>query len=164
MKNQKDILSDYVNGPERLEAALAGLAEKDLDIALDEASWTIREIVHHLADGDDIWKVFIKQAMGNPRSEFTLEWYWEIPQVVWAEHWAYGKRAIEPSLALLRASRAQIGQLLEHSPEAWGKSLRVCWPNGEKQDVSVGWVVAMQARHVEGHIEEIRKIREAHGI
>jgi hypothetical protein len=155
---------NYAAGPQRLEAVLAGLSEAELDTALSNDSWTIRQIVHHIADGDDIWKGFIKMAMGNPQAEFTLEWYWRLPQVTWAQEWAYASRPIEPSLGLLCANRAHVVQLLECIPGAWEKSLLVHWPNGEEQTISVGWVVELQTRHLEGHIEDIRMILEAHRL
>jgi uncharacterized damage-inducible protein DinB len=164
MSSQSEIIADYADGPKRLETAIAGLSEADLDVAQSSDSWTIRQVVHHLTDGDDIWKVFIKRAIGNPGGEFTLEWYWQMPQDEWAERWVYEERAIDPSLALFRASRRHIVQLLEHIPGVWEKSLRIRWPNGEEQEVSVGWVVEMQTRHMEGHLGDIRRIREAHSI
>lgn len=162
--NQSEICANYAEGPNRLEAAIAGLSETGLDAALNNDSWTIRQIIHHITDGDDTWKGFIKRAIGNPGGNFMLEWYWQIPQTEWAEHWAYRKRAIEPSLALFRASRCHIVQLLEHIPGAWGNSLRLRLPNGEEQEVSIGWVMDMQSRHVDEHIGDIRRIREVHGI
>jgi uncharacterized damage-inducible protein DinB len=164
LTSQNEIIADYADGPNRLEAAIAGLSATDLDIALNADSWTIRQIVHHLTDGDDIWKAFIKRAIGNPGGEFKLDWYWQMPQDEWAERWAYSERAIDPSLALFRASRGHIVQLLQHATDAWEKSLRIRWPSGEEQEVSVGWVVEMQARHIEGHLVDISKIREAHSI
>jgi len=157
-----DILAGYAAGPDRLEAALAGLSEADLDLALGDDSWSIRQIVHHIADGDDLWKEFVKRAAGNPGGEFSLAWYWQIGQDEWARRWAYRERAIEPSLALFRASRAHIVQLLANRPEAWSTSLLIRWPDEEAQ-TSVGWVVAMQARHIDGHVDDIRRIREARG-
>jgi len=161
---QSEIIAHYASGPERLEAALAGLSDDELDVALSDDSWTIRQIVHHVTDGDDIWKEFIKRAVGNPEGEFTLQWYWEIPQDEWVELWAYEERAIDPSLALFRANRAHTVQLLAHATDAWERSLSIRWPNGETQEISVGWVVGMQAQHVEGHLDDIRRIREAHGM
>ena len=161
--HQSDIIAGYAAGPDRLEAAIAGLAAADLDLALDSDSWSIRQIVHHIADGDDLWKGFVKQAIGHPAGEFTLAWYWQITQDEWAERWAYGERAIEPSLALFRASRAHIVQLLAHRPEAWSNCLLIRQPDGEEVQTSVEWVVAMQARHIDGHLDDIRRIRQAHG-
>ena len=159
-----EIIDDYVAGPSRLEAAIAGLSEADMDLAPEAESWSIRLIVHHIADGDDIWKQFIKQAIGNPGGEFTLHWYWQVPQVEWAHCWSYRERTVEPSLAMFRANRQYIEQLLKQTPGAMEKCLRVRWPQGEEQDVSVGWVVEMQTRHVQQHIEDIRRIREKHGV
>jgi len=161
--NRSDVLVSYAAGPDRLEAAIAGLSAADLDLALNSDSWSIRQIVHHIADGDDLWKGFVKQAIGHPAGEFTLVWYWQITQDEWAERWAYGERAIEPSLALFRANRAHIVQLLAHRSEAWSNSLLIRRPDGEGAQTSVGWVVAMQARHIDGHLDDIRRIRAAHG-
>jgi len=43
-----------------------------------------RQIVHHIADGDDLWKTYIKIALGNEQAEFTLAWYLAFPQTEWA--------------------------------------------------------------------------------
>jgi len=164
MDSQNEILAEYADGPNQLEAAIAGLPKTGLDTALSSDSWTIREIIHHVADGDDIWKMFIKRAIGNSWGEFTLDWYWQIPQDEWAGYWTYEKRAIEPSLTLFRANRNHIVQLLMQIPESWEKCLHVRWPRGEEQVVSVHWVVEMQARHVLGHVNDVTKIREAYNI
>jgi len=102
------ILAQYAEGPALLESALAGLTESDLDLALSVDSWSIRQIVHHIADGDDIWKTCIKAALGNSDGLFTLQWYWDKPQMVWSENWTYASRGIESSLALLCANRRHI--------------------------------------------------------
>ena len=164
MSDREAIIARYAEGPTQLEAAIAGLPEGGLDIAESDDAWTIRQIVHHVTDGDDIWKVFVKRATGNPGGGFDLQWYWDKPQDEWAESWAYASREIEPSLALFRANRAHIVQLLESVPAAWEQTLVVRWPNGEEHQISVAWVVEMQARHVPGHVEDIRKARQVHGI
>lgn len=157
--NTKMMLSLFASCPDILESAIAGLGDTDLDHSLTPESWTIRQIVHHIADGDDLWKSFIKQAAGAPGTHFALEWYWQIQQDQWVEHWAYGKRAVEPSLALFRASRANISQLLTTVPEVWGNSLVIRLPGRPEECVTIREVIEMQTRHVSAHIEEIKKIR-----
>jgi hypothetical protein len=120
--------------------------------------------VHHIVDGDDIWKVFIKRAIGNPGGTFDLQWYWEMPQDEWVKRWAYASREIEPSLALFRANRGHIVQLLDHVPGAWEQCLLVRWPNGVEQELNVASVVEMQARHVTGHLDDIRKAKKIRGV
>ena len=50
------LITQYTDCLAELRAALAELAESDLDLALPEGGWTIRQIVHHIVDGDDLWK------------------------------------------------------------------------------------------------------------
>jgi DinB superfamily len=160
-----ELIANYGNCPSQLEAAIIGLSDINLDTGKSAESWTIREIIHHIADGDDMWKLFIKRAIGNPKGEFLFDWYWQVPQDEWAKSWSYKKRSIEPSLALFRANRNHIVQLLRHTPGAMEKSLRVHWPTklGE-QEVKVALVVEGQTQHALGHIAEIREIREVHGV
>jgi hypothetical protein len=162
--DQDEIISNYGNCPDQLEAAIMGLSETNFNIGPSVECWTIREIIHHIADGDDIWKSFIKQAIGNPGGEFFLDWYWQLPQDEWAKRWNYQTRSIDSSLLVFRANRSHIVQLLRHTPEVMGRSLRVHWPRGGEQDVSVGWVVEMQTQHVIDHVADISKIRKTHGV
>jgi len=162
--DQSATLNGYRNGPVLLEKAISGLSETDLDLSLSSSSWTIRMVVHHVADGDEIWKSFIRQAIGDIGGEFKLQWYWQIPQDVWAEQWQYAQRAIEPSLAVFRANRTQTLQMIEHVPDAMSRRLLIRWPNGEEQEVGVGWVMEMQTQHVLGHVSDIGSIRKAFDI
>jgi uncharacterized damage-inducible protein DinB len=155
-------LALYADGPAQLEAVLMGLTESDLNLARTSDSWTIRQIVHHLADGDDLWKTCIKAALGNSEGLFSLQWYWDKPQTEWAENWKYADRSIEASLALLRANRRHIAELVQQTPNAWEKSIRLKWPEGEEERITIGEVLEDQASHVVGHINDIRMIRQAH--
>ena len=157
-------LRRYAAGPDELEATLAGLAPADLDKALDDASWSIRQIIHHLADGDDLWKTCIKAAVGESSELFSYGWYWGIPQDSWAERWAYADRSIEQSLALFRANRRHIVQLLNHVPDSWERCTTITLPDGETRQTSVGYVLRMQVNHLVGHIEDIQAIREKQGV
>jgi hypothetical protein len=87
-----------------------------------------------------------------------------MPQDEWAERRACVRREIEASLALFRANRAHTVQLLAQLLRAWEQCLHARWPNGEEQDVKVAWVVEMQAGHVTGHVDDIRKARKVHGV
>lgn len=160
--NPSASLALFADGPAQLEAVLMGLTESDLNLAQTSESWTIRQIVHHLADGDDLWKTCIKAALGNSEGLFSLKWYWDKPQTEWAENWKYANRSIEPSLALLRANRHQIVELVQQTPDAWEKSIRLKWPESEEERITIGKVLEMQASHVVGHINDIQMIRQTH--
>jgi uncharacterized damage-inducible protein DinB len=158
------ILALYANGPAQLEAAIAGLTEEEFNLAQSADTWTIRQIVHHVVDGDDIWKIGIKAALGTSSGTFSLQWYWDRPQDEWVEDWDYAGRDLEPSLALFHANRRHIVQLLNQVSDAWERSIFIRWPNGQEVQITVGYIVEMQADHVVGHINDIRMIRQAHNL
>lgn len=84
---------------------MSGLPDAVLDAVPSGGGWTIRQIVHHVVDDDDIWELCIKMAVGNEAGEFTLAWYWSLPQQKWGDRWAYGRRSIGASLSLLSSAR-----------------------------------------------------------
>jgi len=158
-----DLLEQYMAGSKLLKQAIIGLSEAALDMALDEQSWTIRQIVHHVVDGDDLWKTCIKASLGS-EEPFSMNWYWDIAQESWAETWIYAQREVEPSLRLLQANRNSLGQLLRCIPDALERDVTIRWPDGDEQKGTVGDVIKMQVSHVSGHIAEINRIREIHGL
>jgi len=161
--DQDSVLARYVEGPALLECALAGIHDADLDAPPSQGGWTIREIVHHIVDGDDLWKTCVKIALGNEQAEFSLEWYQTQPQEVWAESWAYVNRSLDVSLALLKANRCHVHQLLGQLPDGWHRSVAFRKSNGETERLPAGAVVEMQADHLEHHVKQIRAIRSAIG-
>jgi hypothetical protein len=158
------LLTRYVEGPERLEAAIDGLADEGFDVAMSADTWTIREYIHHVVDGDDLWQVCVKAALGNSDATFSLQWYWDIPQDEWAKLWNYAGRDVEPTLALFRANRLHVAQLLQRIPGAWERSIFIEWPTGERMQIDVTYVIEMQAQHLEGHVKDISEIRQAHKL
>jgi uncharacterized damage-inducible protein DinB len=152
-----------MEGPTLLERALTGLNEADLDTAPTKGGWTIRQIVHHIVDGDDLWKTCIKQALGNNQTEFSLDWYRSLSQDTWADRWAYAQRPVEVSLDLLKAIRDHVMQLLEHVPDGWNRTVEFRKPNGEIEIVPLGFVIEMQTDHVVHHIKQIETILSKSG-
>ena len=158
-ENQNKILDLFRQGPIILESAIAGLSDNELDYSPSNGGWNIRQIVHHIVDGDDLWKTGIKIALGGEQAEFTLKWYLALPQIEWAKRWSYEKRSIDKSLDLFRANRDHIIQLLKYVPDAWTKCVKYLEPNGEIEIVPVGVVIQIQADHVVHHVDRIQAIR-----
>src|SRR5436190_18443353 len=49
-ENRKRILFDLAELPGRLRDAIEGLSDKQLDTPYRPEGWTVRQVVHHLAD------------------------------------------------------------------------------------------------------------------
>ena len=159
-ENQDKILELFKQGPVILENALSGLCDFELDYTPSSGGWTIRQIIHHIADGDDIWKSCIKMALGNEQAEFTLKWYSAFPQTEWAKRWSYENRSINESLALIKANRDHMLQLLKYAPDGWTKSVQFRDSNDEIEVVPAGAVIQMQADHLVHHVKRILAIRQ----
>jgi hypothetical protein len=161
--DRSTVLSDYLAAPDRLTQVVAGLDAAMLDLSLTADTWTIRQLVHHIVDGDDLWSVAVKAALGNPDGVFTLQWYWDVPQTTWAEKWRYAARDVQPSLELFKANRLHIAQLLEAAPEAWDRAVTISARGHDDERVSVAEIIEMQARHAVEHITEIETILSREG-
>lgn len=162
MMNEDDLLNQYLQLPEQLEAALAGLSEPDLDFSLGQG-WTIRQYAHHVIDGEALWQMNIKVVLGNDGAFFPFTWYFTHPQDEWADIWAYARRSLEPAMVLFRANTQNLVELLRHTPGGWEHFGRVIWPGADKEThFTVRQIVEMHIRHVEGHSADIRAIRNTH--
>ena len=159
-ENKDEILDLFRQGPSMIENALFGLGDNELDYTPKNGGWSIRQIIHHLADGDDLWKTCIKITLGSEKAEFNLKWYQEIPQIDWAKRWNYEKRSIAASINLLKANRKHILQLLEYNPNGWAKTFQYQEPDGKIEMITIGFVIEMQAKHVVHHIKRIAEIRK----
>lgn len=158
----EETLEGYANGPATLETTVSGLSEEDLGLSSAPGAWNIRQIVHHIADGDDLWSTAIKAALSRSGFHYSQDWYPTDNAI--AEPLDYAGRAIEPSLALFRAHRVHIVQLMQHLPGAWERYIFFRWPGVEAgEQITAGTMIRAQARHAEEHIEAIRRILRQHG-
>lgn len=156
--DRSNIITDYLAAPDRLVQIVTGLEAATLDRSLTADTWTIRQLVHHIVDGDALWNVAVKAAIGNPAGAFTLQWYWDVPQTTWAAQWRYADRDVQPALELFRANRRHLAQLLDSVPEAWERAITITCRGRDDERVSVAEIVAMQAGHALGHLAEIEEI------
>lgn len=163
--SSEELLELYEHGPEALESALAGLSEADLDLRHTDHDWTIRQIVHHLAESASLFLLQIKTALAQSGSIYIRNPY---DQDHWVQSLDYAGRPIEPSLALIKAVHAHIAQLLHHIPDYQDRYVlqkSPCdAPDREGRKRTVGELLGILTRHTAEHCEEIRETRRVHGI
>ena len=164
-KTHETILRKYQQLPNRLETAILGLSDAQLDLTLGK-DWSIREYVHHTVEGELMWQLFLRAILGTDGIEIPIQWYFAITQDEWAKRWVSGKRAVGPTLALFHGSTASLVELLRNVPSAaWEHSGHVTWPGNDKEThLTVRDIVLIHLRHMDGHTADIRAIREYHGV
>ena len=156
--SEQERLALYLSVVDELETAIAPLSEPELEYTLRPDSWTIRRIVHHLADSETIFIWWLKLALSESGRTYIQNW--PDGNDVIATSLLHTKRPIMPSVALVRASRFHIAQLIEYVPEAWEHF--TVDSDGNKTTVSE--LIALMMRHALEHIDEIVAIRREHGL
>jgi uncharacterized damage-inducible protein DinB len=159
----EELLEKYQALPDQLAAAVSGLSEEQLDLTGGPDQWSIRQIVHHLADGQTMWSVCMRMAIGAPGAAMQLDWY--PGNDAWSERMAFAERSIEPGLALLRGFHNEIVELLTVMPEAWEQEVVIGVPGrGDEQAYSVARIMEFTGEHFVEHLGEIAAIKHNHGL
>ncbi len=157
----EEALKRYAEGPDLLEAALAGLSEGDLD-ACSEDGWSLRQIVHHVADADSMWMANVRIAIISPGARVGLGWHPGNRGI--ADALRYAHRLVGPAMALFRATREHIAQMLSGIDDAEDGFIIVVdlpeWAEVREEKITVGEYIRGLARHVDEHVREIDRIRQ----
>src|ERR1700685_2084965 len=85
-------LAQLAEAPAKLRAAVAGLSDGQLDTPYRLGGWTVRQVVHHLADAQVNW--YIRTKLALTEDEPLIKPY---DEVLWAETPDARMGPIEPS-------------------------------------------------------------------
>lgn len=158
-----EVLAMYRAGVDELRTLTADLTDEQLDINREEDGWSIRQIVHHLTDGEVDSFPQIVRAAGDPG---TAVFVVDLRQEVIAQESNYAARAIQPAVDLFCANRLYTLEMLRAIPDYAERHFLARQP-GETEggrpttllETLAGWL-----NHSLEHLYEIKTIREAHGL
>jgi hypothetical protein len=138
--------------PGAVEAAIRGLNEAQLDTPYRDGGWTVRQVVHHLADSHA--NAIIRMKLIMTENTPTLKPYDQ-------DEWAKLKDTtlpVEPSLSILKGLHERWACLLESiSPEMWSRSAH----HPESGKVSLDDLLNTYSRHGENHVRQITDLRKS---
>ena len=110
-------ISDIKTFPGKLRHAVMGLTEKQLDTQYRTGGWTIRQVVHHLADSHMNSIIRFKWALTEENP--TIKAYEEADWALLPDY----RLPIEPSLKILEGVHQRLGALLDSfTEEEWNRS------------------------------------------
>jgi uncharacterized damage-inducible protein DinB len=138
--------------PDALRAAVAGLTDAQLDTPYREGGWTVRQLVHHVADshGQMVGRIKMALTEDNP----TIKPY---DEKAWAELEDARTLPIEPSLAILDGLHLRLVLLLRGLSESqWARS----FVHPERGPMTLAQTLALydwHSRHHVAHVTELRK-------
>lgn len=151
---RQDLIAQYKAGHATVVAPLEGITEADLDAAPAGDEWTVREIVHHLADSEMTLAIRLRRLLAE-----------EQPQIVGYNEAEYARRLyydrpIDSSLEVLRATRNASASLLERlTEEQWQRA----GTHNERGRYTVEDWLTIAVAHARDHADQIRRARQARG-
>lgn len=149
------LIEDIANTPHQLRTAVAGLTPEQLDTSYRPGGWTVRQVVHHLADSH--MNSFIRCKLALTEENPTIKPY---DQTKWAETVEAKTASIAPSLALLES--------LHHRWVLLWKSLKPAdfartFQHPELGEVTLERNLCLYAWHGRHHVAHITSLRERMG-
>jgi hypothetical protein len=141
--------------PDEVRAATDGLSDTQLDTPYRNGGWTVRQVVHHLADNNLHAYVRCRRAVteDTPRVEpFDPDVWADLPD---ARH-----GPLQPSLALLDGIHARWTHFLEAlSPSDWTRA----YEHASMGETRLDAAMARYAWHGRHHVAQITALRERKG-
>ena len=154
-EKREQYTTDYAAIPYALESAVAGLTDERLDTPYRDEGWTVRQVVHHLADSHMNAYVRFKLVLteDEPRVHST-------DQEAWAELADARTAPVESSIELFRLLHGRwIIAIQALSPENYQRTFWHPW----WETVSIEFLVQSYIWHGRHHIAQITSLRERMG-
>ena len=141
--------------PAQMRAALVGLGDAQLDTPYRDGGWTVRQVVHHVADSHI--NAFIRFKLAITEDMPTVRPYQE---KLWAELADAKTLPVGASLSVLDGIHERWTVLLESlTPEQFGRPLH----HPGLGDITVDTLVELYAWHGAHHVAHITGLRARKG-
>ena len=152
---QQDMIKTLREFPAAVEAVVQGLTDQQLDTLAIEGEWTIRQVVHHLADSH--MNSFIRLKLILTETQPQLKPY---DQEAWAKLFDTAGMPLAASLSILKGLHQRWVALFENlSEEDWQRT----GYHPEIGDVSPADLLAIYDQHCREHLEQINRLLAARG-
>jgi uncharacterized damage-inducible protein DinB len=144
-----DLIDAIRQFPEELELVLRTLPGEALDRPYREGGWTIRQLVHHVADSH--MNAYIRFRLALTEDHPTIRPY---DQGGWANLPDASQDPLTPSLRILEGVHARWSSLLRSTPaESFSRTLH----HPESGDMTLDTLLQLYAWHGRHHLEHIRR-------
>ena len=148
-------IEEVETAPQRLEKAIRGLGEEQLDTPYRPDGWTVRQVVHHLADSH--MNSYCRFRMALTEDSPAILAYQE---AAWAELSDAKVGPVAPSLEILRGVHGRWTALLRSlNEEQWKRTFR----HPERGKSPLDEAAALYAWHSRHHIAHIERLAERLG-
>jgi hypothetical protein len=139
-----------------LQAEIAGIDDVTLRRPEKPGKWSIMHVIQHLADTEVVYRYRMRMILAQPAPE--IQGY---DQDLWATNLNYNDMDLSEALEIIRVLRAANFKMLRGLNEAQLERYGV---HNERGPESIRKILQMIAAHDILHLNQIRRIKKAHGI
>ena len=137
--------------PAEMKEAVTGLSDEQLDTPYREGGWTIRQVVHHVADSH--MNAYVRVKLALTETSPAIKTY---DEKLWAEL-PDSRLSVEVSLGLLEMLHARWMVLLRTmKEEAYARR----WRHPEHGERTLDYLLQLYAWHSRHHVGHVRSLRE----
>jgi hypothetical protein len=101
------LIDEYIAGPQKLRAAIAGMTPKEIDATPVPGRWSTRQVVCHLADFEPVYADRMKRVIAENEPMMISG-----DPDVFAAALAYDRRDMEEELQMMEAVRRHVARIL----------------------------------------------------
>jgi hypothetical protein len=141
--------------PAQLRSAVRGLTDEQLNTSYRDGGWTLKQVVHHVADSH--MHAFIRAKQIITEDHPTLKPY---EQDDWAKTSDAHTFPVESSLAIIEGVQARMAEIFERAtPEQMKRSAH----HPEDGELLLEEILTKYAKHGKGHLDQITGLRKQKG-
>ena len=146
-------LLDIQHLPQLLEYAITNLDEAQLDTPYREGGWTLKQVVHHVADSHI--NAYTRIKLGLTEENPLVKAY---DEKAWAEMADTKNIPINVSITLLYALHSRWHEVLKNIlQDEWSRTVI---HSEHKKQMSLWYLLGMYAWHSRHHVAHITSLRE----
>lgn len=153
---KKDWLQDIQFLPALIEQCIENLDEHQLNTPYRDGGWTLRQVVHHVADSHI--NAYCRFKLALTEENPTIRTYEEGE---WAKLDDIERIPVNISVTLLYTLHSRLHATLLHLPdESWKRTF---FHPGQNRQMTLWDLLGMYAWHGKHHVAHIMNLREARG-
>ena len=146
-------LLDIQQCPALFEGAISNLDEQQLNVPYREGGWTVKQLIHHVADSH--MNAYMRFKLGLTEDNPTIKTYEE---AAWAELSDTKNLPVNISLTLLHALHLRLHELLKNITEAdWNKTI---YHPEHKKSMTLWDLLKTYSWHGKHHVAHITALRQ----
>ncbi len=151
--DRDQLIARYTEGAREISTALEGMADEELDAKPAPGEWSVREIIHHLADSEMEGALRLRRLLSEAHP--LIAGY---DQEAFARRLWYDRRPIVAAVTAIQAARETTTEILQRlTPEDWQRE----GTHSEFGRFTVEDWLRLYAAHAHEHAAQIRRVRSA---